>query len=225
MSQRNYSSVSPNSQLASGIAAGDTSVTLIHDESSFPAVPFTLILDVDTVNEEIVDVTAKSGSVYTITRAVDGTTAKAHSAGAGAVHGVSGRDFADAKATEAAVDQANGEILNLELNLETLADGYLQTASIGSASFTPAIADAGKLILGDQESEMTVTLPSDSTAGIGVGARIDFLLTTAQTLTFAAGADATVNSKDGAVIIDTQYGAATAIKVAANSWVLVGGLA
>lgn len=225
MSQRNYSSVSPNSQLASGISAGDTSVTLIHDESFFPAVPFTLILDVDTVNEEIVDVTAKSGSVFTITRAVDGTTAKAHSAGAAAVHGVSGRDFADAKAAEAALATAQGEILNIELNLETLADGYLQTASIGSTSFTPAVTDAGKLILGDQGSAMTVTLPSDSTAGIGVGARIDFLLTTAQTLTFAAGSGATVNSKDGAVIIDTQYAAATAIKVAANSWVLVGGLA
>lgn len=100
MSLRNYSSVSPNSTLASGISAGDTSVTLTHDESFFPTVPFTLILDVDTVNEEIVDVTAKSGSVYTITRAVDGTTAKAHNAGAAAVHGVSGRDFAEAVASE-----------------------------------------------------------------------------------------------------------------------------
>jgi len=96
MALRNYSSVSPNTTMSSGISPGDTTVTLTHEDTNFPLVPFTLILAPDSVNEEVVDVTEKSGFVYTITRGVDGTTAKTHAAGTLAVHGVSARDFREA---------------------------------------------------------------------------------------------------------------------------------
>jgi hypothetical protein len=96
MAVRNYSSVSPITTLVGAIAPGDTSLTVASSASSFPAVPFTLILAPDTVNEEIVDVTATSGSAFTVTRGVDGTTAKSHAAGTSAIHGVSARDFREA---------------------------------------------------------------------------------------------------------------------------------
>jgi hypothetical protein len=52
-----------------------------------------MIVDPDTVNEEVVEVTNRSGTTLTVTRGVDGTTAVAHSAGAVIRHGVSARDF------------------------------------------------------------------------------------------------------------------------------------
>jgi hypothetical protein len=52
-----------------------------------------LIIDQDTINEEVVSVTNRSGTTLTVSRAQDGTVAVAHSAGAAVNHGVSARDF------------------------------------------------------------------------------------------------------------------------------------
>ena len=57
---------------------------------------FTLVLDVDTAIEEIVDATAVSTNTFTITRAIDGSTAQDHSAGAVVWHMAIGRDYRDA---------------------------------------------------------------------------------------------------------------------------------
>jgi len=53
-----------------------------------------LIIDQDTVNEEVVQVESLvSGTTYNVTRAQDGTSAVLHSTGAAVNHGVSARDF------------------------------------------------------------------------------------------------------------------------------------
>ena len=57
---------------------------------------FTLVIDVDTALEEIVDATAVSTNTFTITRAIDGSSAQAHSAGAVVRHMAIGRDYRDA---------------------------------------------------------------------------------------------------------------------------------
>jgi hypothetical protein len=57
---------------------------------------FTLVIDPDTALEEIVDATAVSTNTFTITRAIDGSTAQAHSAGAVVRHMAIGRDLRDA---------------------------------------------------------------------------------------------------------------------------------
>lgn len=127
MAVRNYSSVSPITMLVSAVAPGDTTLTVAAPSTSFPAVPFTLILAPDTVNEEIVDVTAASGSVFTVTRGVDGTTAKSHAAGTSAIHGVSARDFAQA---------------NSHVNSTTSVHGIANTADLETKSGAQAKADA-----------------------------------------------------------------------------------
>jgi hypothetical protein len=93
MARRFYSSVAQRTALAVGV--NDSVGTLIVDGvTGWPAsTPYTLIIDVDTVLEEIVEVTARSGTTLTVTRGVDGTTAKTHDAGADVRHGVSARDF------------------------------------------------------------------------------------------------------------------------------------
>jgi hypothetical protein len=93
MARRFYSSIAERTALAVGV--NDSVGTLIVDAvNGWPAsTPYTLIIDVDTVLEEVVTVTARSGTTLTVTRGVDGTTAKAHDAGADVRHGVSARDF------------------------------------------------------------------------------------------------------------------------------------
>jgi hypothetical protein len=69
---------------------------IVNAVAGWPAsTPYTLLVDAETINEEIVEVTNRSGTTLTVTRGVDGSTAKAHDAGADVRHGVSARDFAE----------------------------------------------------------------------------------------------------------------------------------
>lgn len=95
---RYYSNVAVLTTLSNvgGISSGATEITPT-STTGFPSqYPYTLRLEPDSPNEELVTVTGpKGGSPGTliITRASDGTTAKTHAAGSAIVHGVSARDF------------------------------------------------------------------------------------------------------------------------------------
>lgn len=93
MPRRYYSSTAARTTLSSGINSTATSIT-VGSVSGFPgSFPYTLILDQDTASEEVVNVTAASGTTLTVTRGQDGTTGVSHSSGAAVNHGVSARDF------------------------------------------------------------------------------------------------------------------------------------
>lgn len=102
MTTRKYSSRSQQSTLTGAITAGTTSMTVVSGTTllggqSIPAgTTFTLVIDPDTALEEIVDATAVSTNTFTITRAIDGSSAQAHSAGAVVRHMAIGRDYRDA---------------------------------------------------------------------------------------------------------------------------------
>ena len=99
---RYYSSTAVETSLQSSIVAQaqgaiNTSF-IVASISGFPGdFPYTLIVDPDTSKEEVVTVTAGSGTTLTVTRGSDNTQAVAHSAGAVVRHGVSGRDFRESQ--------------------------------------------------------------------------------------------------------------------------------
>jgi hypothetical protein len=99
---RYYSNIAALSTISTtgGISSGAVEVAF-STTTGFPSqYPYTLRLDPDTANEELITVTGpKPGSpgVFLITRAQDGTTAKSHSQGSPVVHGVSARDFQEAQ--------------------------------------------------------------------------------------------------------------------------------
>jgi hypothetical protein len=99
---RYYSNTAALSTISTsgGISTGATEVAF-STTTGFPSqYPYTLRLDPDTANEELISVTGPKGGspgVYLITRAQDGTTAKSHAQGAPVVHGVSARDFQEAQ--------------------------------------------------------------------------------------------------------------------------------
>lgn len=95
---RYYSNIAVLTTLSNpgGISSGATEITPV-TTTGFPSqYPYTLRIEPDTANEELVTVTGpKGGSPGTllVTRGSDGTTAKTHAAGSVIVHGVSARDF------------------------------------------------------------------------------------------------------------------------------------
>ena len=103
MTTRKYSSRAQQTTLTSGIASGDVTMTvgsganLMGGKTPTVGQTYTVVIDPDTALEEIVDVSNyTSGNSLTIARAIDGSTAVAHSAGAVVRHMIVGRDLTEA---------------------------------------------------------------------------------------------------------------------------------
>jgi chemotaxis protein histidine kinase CheA len=150
---------------------------------------FTLVLDVDTAIEEIVDATAVSTNTFTITRAIDGSTAQDHSAGAVVRHMAIGRDYRDANThTEAdayyndgagaghtmhGIGSGEGVVVGT-LKTQTLTNKTLTSPTISNPTFTGtpsaeasiifegSTADAYEttLTVVDPTQDNTITLPN-----------------------------------------------------------------
>jgi hypothetical protein len=93
MARRYYSSIAQRTTLAASVD-GTTTTFIVDAVVGWPSsFPYTLLIDEDTINEEIVEVTGRSSTTLTVVRGLDGTAGTSHSAGASVRHGVSGRDF------------------------------------------------------------------------------------------------------------------------------------
>lgn len=100
---RKYSSISVETTLAATISNSVTTMTVASGTGSallggVTLAPgnvdiFTVAIDVDTQNEEIVYVTAVSGDALTIVRAQAGTSGITHTAGASVKHVLSSEDL------------------------------------------------------------------------------------------------------------------------------------
>lgn len=136
MPRRYYSSIAAQTTLSSGIDGVTTTVpvtSVLGWPSSFP---YTLIIDKDTVNEEIVTVTARSGTTLTVTRGSDGTSAISHSAGANVQHGVSARDFDEPNA----FINGTGVVTNTMLAADAVTTGKIADGTIVNADINAAAA-------------------------------------------------------------------------------------
>ena len=197
MTTRQYSSRSQQTTLTSAITAGTTSITVVSGTALLGGVTipagrtFTLVLDPDTALEEIVDATAVSTNTFTITRAIDGSSAQEHSAGAVVRHMAIGRDYRDANLhTQASASYndgagnaqsmhgiASGEgdvvgtlktqtLTNKTLTAPTISDPTITgTASAGAVLvFEGTTADNNEttLTVVDPTQDNTVTIPNTS---------------------------------------------------------------
>lgn len=107
MPTRNYSSTAGLMQLVSPVTSVATTIS-VDAVGGLPTVPFTLVLDPGQAPEEIVTVTGVSGTTLTVTRAQDGTSAVAHSAGAGVRHMFTARDATEFQAHMDATAEVHG---------------------------------------------------------------------------------------------------------------------
>lgn len=160
MPRRYYSSTAQRTTLASAVNSSATTLTVAAVSGWPSSFPYTLILDESTINEEIVTVTARSGTAVTVTRGSDGTSAKAHDAGASVNHGVSAQDFDEPNAfingtgvvTETMIASnavtatkiASGSVTAAKINSESATNGQTLVANgSGGASWGAAASSGG----------------------------------------------------------------------------------
>ena len=101
---------------------------------------------------------------------------------------------------------------------------YLNVITDSTTTRTPGLTDASAYILCTHGTGMTVTLPQDSDVAFPVGTQIIFERNGAGTLTFAAGAGATVNSKGATLTCADRYTTVAAVKIVADTWTIFGNI-
>lgn len=106
---RFYSSTAAETTLTGGISNSATTM-VVASVSGFPvSYPYTLVIDKDTTNEEIVTVSEASGTTLTLSaRGADGSLATTHSAGAVVTHMATARDFREPQEHIAAEQNVHG---------------------------------------------------------------------------------------------------------------------
>jgi hypothetical protein len=91
-------------------------------------------------------------------------------------------------------------------------------------SYTAVLADDGKLVTLDNGSAITFTIPPNSSVAFGIGTQINIMQLGAGVATITAGAGVTLRSAGTKVKTNGQYSVATCVKIATDTWVLVGNL-
>lgn len=92
-----------------------------------------------------------------------------------------------------------------------------------TASYTLVLGDDKKLIEMNVGTANNLTVPADNTVNFPIGTSIDILQVGAGQTTIVATSGVTINRSTG-LKIRLQWGAATLIKRAANTWVAIGDL-
>jgi hypothetical protein len=208
---RKYSSISVQTTLASGISNSASSMTVATGTgaallggvtlASGNIDTFSVAIDPDTQNEEIVFITANSSDTFTILRGQSGTSAISHTGGAAVKHVFVSEAL---NAFEAGLNEV------IPLNAQT------------GTTYTLAAGDAGQLVTLSNAGAITLTVPTNATLPFAIGTQITITQSGAGTVTVAGAVGVTVNSADGDLKLRTQWSAATLIKTNTNSWILIG---
>ena len=156
---RKYSSISVETTLASGISNSATTMTVASGTGSalmggVTLAPgntdiFTVALDVDTQNEEVVYITAVSADTFTIVRGRAGTSAISHTGGATVKHVLTSDDLNFYTAGVATADAAVPE------NIVTAKADLLVGASSGVVD-NLAVGTDGQVLTADAASTLGV---------------------------------------------------------------------
>lgn len=171
MATRRFSSISVETTLASGISNSATSMTvatgtgaaLIQGAGFVDGDQFTVALDPDTQNEEIVFITAVSSDTFTITRGCSGTSAISHSGGAAVKHVLTSDDlnaFNSAVSPVASITFAGSTSGTLALQSAATASG---TVTIPAGTATLVSTSATQTLTNKTLTAPTITTPTIAT--------------------------------------------------------------
>ena len=231
MTTRKYSSRAQQTTLSSGITSGDATMTvgsganLMGGKTPSATETYTVVIDPDTALEEIVDVSNySSGNTLAITRARDGSTAVAHSAGAVVRHMVIGRDLQEANdhientTTAHGITLANivqtgttgtvtsgmildGTIVNADINASAaIADTKLATISTASKVSNSATTAASA-------NTASAIVARDASGNFTAGTITANLTGTASAATLAATTTALATARDFQLTGDVEASA------------------
>jgi hypothetical protein len=208
---RKYSSISVQTTLASGISNSATTMTVATGTgaallggvtlASGNIDTFSVAIDPDTQNEEIVFITANSSDTFTIVRGQSGSSAISHSGGAAVKHVFVSEAL---NAFEAGLNET------IPLNAQT------------GTTYTLAATDAGDLVTLTNASAIALTVPTNASVPFATGTQITITRAGSGSVTVAGAVGVTVNSADGFLKLRSQWSSGTLIKVNTNSWILIG---
>lgn len=165
---RKYTSTASSTTLSSSLGDGISDVTMYVPNAAaatFPqAYPYTLVVDVDTASEEIVNVTSAMDGTLTIERGQDGTERQAHDAGAVVRHMITARDLREPQDhidLTANVHGVSGSVVGTSgeqaLTQKTISGATNTFVAIPQSAVTNLVSN-----LADKASNASVTAVSDS---------------------------------------------------------------
>ena len=217
MPRRYYSSTAVATTLSASANNSTTSIT-VTALSGYPAqFPYTAIIDPDTASEEVVTVTAASGTTLTVTRGSDGTSAVSHNAGAVFRHGVSARDFDETNShvndssTDVHTQYVTKALVDAKGDLVTAtADNTPARLAVGTNDFilTAASGETTGLVWRGSPEVIAVAVSDEETAITTGNAKVTFRMPFAMTLT-AVRASLTTASTSGLPTFDINEGGST----------------
>ena len=260
---RLYSSISVETTLASGISnvatsmtvAAGTGTSLLGGVTITSGDQFTVAIDPDTANEEIVFITASSTDTFTIDRAEAGTSGIAHSSGATVKHvltsddltfyttGVATANAAVPKTTLTTTgDTFYASAANTPARLAIGSTGQVLTVAAGipswatptdvnltinakTANYTLVIGDLNKLLTMSSTSTTTFTVPNGV---FTTGQQINVQGIGTGLVQIRNDGTTTLTSTgatSGAPNLRAQFSAATIICTGTNTFTVIGDIA
>jgi hypothetical protein len=91
-------------------------------------------------------------------------------------------------------------------------------------SYTYVLGDAGEFVTFDNGSAIGTVVPPNSTTPFPIGTQINVLQLGAGAVAFGAGVGVTLVSQGSKFRTNGQYAAATCVKIASDTWVVIGNL-
>jgi hypothetical protein len=163
---RKYSSTSQETTLAAALNSSAEAMTVANASILLAGITpatgevFTVVIDPDTALEEIVDATAVSTNTFTITRAIDGSSAQAHSAGAVVRHMAIGRDYRESNVhieSSTGVHGIAGAVVGTT-DTQTLTNKTLTSPTITNPTISGTNVDASIVFEGATPDAFETTL-------------------------------------------------------------------
>jgi hypothetical protein len=113
----------------------------------------------------------------------------------------------------------------LQTQLDALQPKTVSINSQTGTTYTLVLGDAGKYIRLNNASDITVTVPPNSSVAFDVGTVITGIQIGAGVVTLDEGSGVTLNALDDGLSTAGQYAAIQLIKVATDTWDVIGGVA
>jgi hypothetical protein len=114
---------------------------------------------------------------------------------------------------------------NITGNTAGFAIGYLNIPQVAAANATLALTDAGKHYYSTSAGNFTLTIPSNASVGFSTGAAISIVVQSAGNVLVNAAAGVTLymaGNSSAANRVVSNYGMATLLKVATDTWMING---